>query len=346
MTTSQLPHQLALEIVTEVVTEVTRAGQSDLVSVARRLQRACGLLGWTPSGEWFRHELSGYPPEMVPQERYAFCRTRWITDNVGAMWVTMFDPPVKPGTGIWPLPSQIHELTDHLDSGYSWFATGRTQEIFVSTKNAVFTYREEVSVPKEAVAVVIQRIEQHCANFAIEAERQLRFGNLATNIFEQYRYSVDDGLARLEMGDSLDAIESNVQVGTPESAKLAVLGCRNVLLSLSAKLWQVPDLRMHPILKDRRGNPLQLGSEQPKARLRAYLFARGVRVEASGKTTLIAGQLDRIADTVDELYNLASDQGKNAATPEDARAAVLHLYLFLGELTRLTNLEPVMELPF
>jgi hypothetical protein len=56
---------------------------------------------------------------------------------------------------------------------------------------------------------------------------------------------------------------------------------------------------------------------------------------------LIAGQLERNADAAAELYNLTSEQGKNEALVEDAKAAVLHTYFLVGEMARLTGFVPV-----
>jgi hypothetical protein len=89
---------------------------------------------------------------------------------------------------------------------------------------------------------------------------------------------------------------------------------------------------------------LQLGKEQVKARLRAYLYEKGVALETSRGSSLIAEQLDHISDLVDAFYNLSSEKAKNEALPSEAKAAALQLYLLIGEIARLTRLEPIREL--
>ena len=72
---------------------------------------------------------------------------------------------------------------------------------------------------------------------------------------------------------------------------------------------------------------------------------RGVQLTTGRGPTLIAEQLDRIADGIDQLYNLSSNQGKVEATIEDAEAMVIQTYMLIGEVARLTGLHPVTEIP-
>ncbi len=69
-----------------------------------------------------------------------------------------------------------------------------------------------------------------------------------------------------------------------------------------------------------------------------------MRLAAGDRTSLVAGTVSRLTDFVDELYNHLSETGKSSATVEDARAAVLHLYILLGEIGRLTGFTPVTAL--
>jgi hypothetical protein len=189
---------------------------------------------------------------------------------------------------------------------------------------------------------VIRRLEELCFKFAIEAQSLLIYGNRVGDIFGEYRALTEGELKKIGIDESLAAIDANLKAGTPANAKLAILGCRNILLALATALWQVPNVATHPTLTTYDGkSKLQLGPENPKARLRAYLHERGVELVSKKKPTLIAGQLDRIADALDELYNLSSEQGKNEAVVADAKSAALQTFFLIGEIARLTGFEPV-----
>ena len=192
-----------------------------------------------------------------------------------------------------------------------------------------------------AVHLTLNKVEQQCFDFAIRSERLLSFGNQAGDIFGEYRESAVRELAKIGIDESLAAIDANLRLGTGEGAKLAILGCRNILIALSNKLWQVPSLKVHPTLTTYDGKPLQLDTGQIKARLRAYLHERDVVLATGRGPTLIAGQLDRIADTLDQLYNLSSEQGKNEALVPEVKSAALQTFFLIGEIARLTGLEPV-----
>ena len=201
--------------------------------------------------------------------------------------------------------------------------------------------KERMTFLPSAVHLTLNKVEQQCFDFAIRSERLLSFGNQAGDIFGEYRESAVRELAKIGIDESLAAIDANLRLGTGEGAKLAILGCRNILIALSNKLWQVPSLTVHPTLTTYDGKPLQLDTGQIKARLRAYLHERDVVLATGRGPTLIAGQLDRIADTLDQLYNLSSEQGKNEALVPEAKSAALQTFFLIGEIARLTGLEPV-----
>lgn len=329
----------------EVVAELSRTRASDLLVVVRKLVRACELLDWTPAAQWFRAELTGFTPETAPPHRSAACTITWGSDlqDVFASSVGAAHPQVRPTSTFKPLINGLAELINYAPVGFSW-ETSHIQEANVLLLRRTVTFREKVTFHPSAVRDVLNRIEQHCYDFSIQAERQLRFGDLTTDLFAEYRARVERLLAKLQVSERLDAIETNLRTGTPESCKLAVHGCRNLLISLSAKLWQVEGLNRHPTLLTHDGKPLQLDAGQVKARLRAYLHERNVQLTSErGGPSLIAGQLERLADVFDQLYNASSEHAKHEATLEEAKAATLQTYFLIGEIARLTGLDPITD---
>ena len=330
----------------EVVQELSAGRAGDLVVVVRKLLRASELLGWVAAAKWFRDELVGFTPESAPHHRIAACTVTWTSDSLDA-WASsgmVIPSEIRPINTFKPLPNGLAELLNYADVGFSW-ETSLSQEVKVLLMRQTSTFRERVTFHPSAVRDILNRIEHYCYSLAVQVERQLRFGDLTADLFAEYRASAGDALARLGIGETLTAIEPNLRLNTPDSCKLAIHGCRNVLIALSHELWQVPGLTVHPTLKTHDGKPLQLDRNQVKARFRAYLYERGVEITSQrGGRSLISGQIDYLSDTFDQLYNVSSEQAKHKATLDEAKAATLQMYFLIGEIARLTRLEPVTAL--
>lgn len=344
---SSRQQRVATDLITEVIGDLSAGSSHDLLAVVRKLLRASELLGWQQSAEWFRAEIDGCRYETPPQHRYANARLEY-RDQLTEFYLAQPGFPRGSLGGvsdIRPLCEPLSALIRYREVGFAW-PTDSVQEQVRESIVGRHTVKERqwVVFSGGTVQGILDRIEQNCFNFAIGAERQLLFGDLASDLFSEYRDIIGEHLTRLGVDESLDAIEMNVRSATPEASKLAMLGCRNVLIGLADKLWQVQNVNVHPTLKTHDGKPLQLDSGQVKARLRAYLHERGAEMVTSRGPTLIAGQVERIADTVDQLYNLTSDQGKNEALVEDAKATVLQTFFLIGEMARLTKMVPVTQL--
>jgi len=334
---------LAADLVSDVA-HSTSNETVDLMSVMRKLLRASEFLEWKDSASWFRAEIEEFSYQNAPRHRYTNAIVEY-KDPMMEMYSTLPNFPRRSSQSTIvqkPLILPLSELIRYRERGFSW-QTGatRTVERRGVTGDRQVIETEWISFNVGAVETILDHIEQYCFDFAIATERRLRFTDLATDVFAEYRTLVEVHLNRLGIDENLKAIETNVRLGTAESSKLAILGCRNILLALSDRLWQVPGVQVHPALQTYDGKPLQLDEGQVKARLRAYLHERGLVLATKRGPTLIAGQLERNADAAAELYNLTSEQGKNEALVEDAKAAVLHTYFLVGEMARLTGFVPV-----
>ncbi len=343
---------LAAEIIGEVVSDLSKGSSRDLLSVVRRLARAAELLGWEEDVTWLNSELNGYPGDSAPNYRQVTYIVGWQREGVpGPHFTTVDRKQLQRRTVRGELSMGLGSLLRAAEVGTHWH-TGKTQNVVLDAgyRSGRGSYRDERSyrelavVRAEDIWAVLDRIEQRCWTFAVRAEAQLRFGALVGDLFDEYRNVVEGAMAKLGIAESLDAIEHNLRLGTPESSKLAIHGCRNLLIALADRLWQVPGLRVHPSLTTYDGQPLQLDANQVKARLRAYLHERSLELATRRGPTVIAGQLERLADAVDQLYNLSSDQAKNEATLDEAKAATLHTYFLVAEIARLTDLEIVTQI--
>jgi hypothetical protein len=345
------PQIVASHLLTEVANELSSGAPVNLVAAVRKLLRASELLGWDDATGWWRNELSGCNTSSAPSHSYtsATIDYRSPLQEIYSSIAGASRSTSRATTRTEPLCHPLADLVLNGDVGFSW-KTGKSITVPITktvhglpaTKGEIHT--EHITFPPYSVKTVLHRIEEQCFNFAIRSERLLGFGDRVSDVFGEYRSLAEDELGKIGIDENLAAIDANLRLGTVEGAKLAILGCRNILIALSHTLWQVPGLTRHPTLLTYDDKPLQLDSGQIKARLRAYLYERDVDLATRRGPTLIAGQLDRIADTLDQLYNLSSEQGKNDALVPEAKSAVLQTFFLIGEIARLTGFEPVTKL--
>jgi hypothetical protein len=341
----------ATALITEVSNELSSGTSPNLVAIVRKLLRASELLGWEDAAQWWRNELNGCQNSDVPNHRYTNASVDFRTPMM-EMYATAggaVRPSSRATIRTEPLCHPLADLVLYKDTGFSW-NTGNSMNVPATTTvrgssgSREQVRKERIIFQPQSVQYILHQVEQQCFDFAVRSERVLAFGNRVGDIFGEYRALTESGLEKIGVDETLAAIDANLQLGTPDGAKLAILGCRNILIALSNRLWQVPGLTVHPTLKTFDGKPLQLDSGQIKARLRAYLYEREVTLATGRGPTLIAVQLDRIADTLDQLYNLSSEQGKNEAMMPDAKSVVLQTFFLIGEIARITGFEPVTSI--
>ncbi len=338
------PQAVATALATEVAGELSSGAPSNLVAVVRKLLRASELLGWEDAAAWWRSELAGCQGVQAPNDRVTNAYVEFRTSLLELYGAAGLQRPTSSAAiRAEPLCHPLPDLVMYRNIGFSWL-TGNTRVVPSAPGRAEQILKERITILPSDVEYILNQIEQHCFDFAIRSERFLTFSNRVGDIFGDYRALAESELEKIGIDDSLAAIDANLRLGTEEGAKLAILGCRNILIAISNKLWQVPKLTVHPTLLTYDGKPLQLDAGQIKARLRAYLHERGITPTTGRGPTLIAGQLDRIADTLDQLYNLSSEQGKNEALVPEAKSAVLQTFFLIGEIARLTGFEPVSSI--
>ena len=328
----------ALELLEQIVNDLL-SSQFDLMVCFRKALLVTRMLGWGEEEKWIEQELKGDHPDVIPSHREAPATLKWvghgINDNVKLTVAEL--PELRPELASAFLPQPIAELLEHKESGFV-FSTPDQKTVYAVGKNV--DVRQVKVVGVAGVRQVLERTGNVLFDFASKALIALRFGNVSASIFQQYQIRVDPVLARVGAENHLETAYQNLNQGNPASWQAAVLACRNVLQSLAQTLWAVPN-DTYPYLKaSGSSGDLVVTQDRVRNRLRAYLHQKGI--SAKGDKLLIGG-LERATALVDDLYGEAS-AGKAAISYEDAQNVIIQTYLFLGELVRLTDIEPVIEI--
>ena len=182
--------------------------------------------------------------------------------------------------------------------------------------------------------------EIHTVSTMVVTREEWERRDVIVTLFDSYRHRVDKALAQIGLTNNLELIYEHLRSDNPAAWSQAALACRQVIYALSRQLLQIPD-KTYPHIKDRDRQPMSLAYDREKNRLQAYMHQIGIR----RNNPLLVKQLEYLDDLMRELTNEASGSGKSSATTHDeACSVVLHTYLFLGELERLTGFQIVTQL--
>ena len=179
---------------------------------------------------------------------------------------------------------------------------------------------------------ILERIKQRVHDYLSQAEKQLIFGQLHADIFEQNRQYVDLKLGQL-CPDALEkfvAAYRRMQENTPESRAQALTSCRRLLKSLADVLYPPSD---KPVL-GADGKSRVLTEDRYVARLWQYVFEHTAH-SASGE--LLLAQVQDLGNRIDRLYDL-TNKGVHAEVSEfEVNQCVIQTYLLAGDLLRISE---------
>jgi hypothetical protein len=184
---------------------------------------------------------------------------------------------------------------------------------------------------------VLLEIERITFEFASQSYTLLRYGNVLTDIWTDYRSQVDAVLTRLNLTPHLDIIQAELQSGNPQAWRAATLACRNLLSDVADYLWRDPRDTYNHLVGDSKNGKLNIQHGKFANRLSAYIHQKGLR-GTSGK--FARDEIERLAVSIRSLIAFQS-QGHAPVTWEDARSVALATYFIIGELAIKTDMEPI-----
>ena len=152
------------------------------------------------------------------------------------------------------------------------------------------------------------------------------FSGLATTIFEQFKRATDKALGE-RCGDALVKIPhvyERLMAGDKEAVSHALTTCRRVIVALADALYPPRE----PI--ERSGKMIELTEHHTRNRLREYLRER----------VSSAHRFDRLNHTLTDFDNRFGAGVHDDVDADEARALLLGVYVFVGEVVSLPALPP------
>lgn len=282
----------------------------------QRYWKAIRLLGWDES--WVVKEMKGYAPnDELPSYRSIPATIKWLTVDTDKEVNAKRRKEYMHGE-----LSPVYEIFEYRQTGY----IVRTSE----REDGYYLLEKVISISPWHVERVIRAISVELYDNVLNAIVAIKLGMIIESIFRKYQASVEPVLARLGIHDYLKAAYGDLTGKNEASWQNAANACRNIMYSLSEKLWQ--DLNeVYPYLPDKeKKKPMQVTKDKPRNRIRAYLHQKGIDSDHI------------LVKMVDPLFARAS-ASKNPITYEQAQSQIVLTYVFLGEMVRSTDMKPVKK---
>lgn len=164
-------------------------------------------------------------------------------------------------------------------------------------------------------------------NYATDTYLALEFGDAVEDIFQGARDLVDSFTRSHcpKAAEKIVAINERMSENSPESLSAALTSCRRLLMDVADSVFPASDEEW----RDRKGHLRKIGVDQYKNRLLAYLADLS---DSEGSYSLLESEIDHLASRLDIIYEKSCKGVHAEISLTEAKLAVIHTYLFLGEV--------------
>ena len=318
---------------------------SDLIRQAARIARLRNdylTLWWL---EWEMVNISDKEArlrsidEIIPhltKEPFAYWHNKFYGIWVDERAVEHFDEDNDPVEGML-LPKGIGEVENDLDH---YIKTGAQAISPQGLHSLDLYYKEESNTTVRRLARlgekncknILSRVRNRVSVYLSNVEKQLMFGQIHADIFEENRFYVEKKLGEL-CPDALTkfvAAYQRTKENNPESWAQALTSCRRLLKSLADALYPARD----NLVKGGDGKERKLTDEMYVARLWQYVY-ESVQNTTSG--ALLQAQIQDYGDRVDRLYELSCKGVHAEVNRFELNQCLIQTYMIVGDLLRLSD---------
>ncbi|QQN61266.1 hypothetical protein JIR23_16455 [Bradyrhizobium diazoefficiens] len=316
--------QIARTLLDDLETVTVRT--EGVLMKAKRLAR---LMRDTDAQCWLELETSGYPKQsfnistLGTCEKYA--RRSGRVDPEGKYYIASLPQLEAIGEGYKERAETLNQTVDK-SVVMENFTVKRATEEFLANRARQQTENRKLYNENHAVVVAL-RAAIH--SYATDVYISIELGDAAQDIFEQARTRVDTFIRSYapKAAEQIVAVNARMAEGSDESYSQALTTCRRLLLTIADATYPA---RSDPYV-DGAGKKRDVGPENYKNRLMAYLEQS---TASAGSRELIASGLEHLAARLDAVNSKVSKGVHVDVTEEEARLAVIHTYLFLGEIAQ------------
>lgn len=331
---SPTKHELALQVADDLLTELETQdiGIDRSLLKAKRLAR---ILGDSDAQSWLDLEIRGYSADFRFNQlgtcyKYAVAGGR-IDPAQGNYWqqsLPELEAIVKAehhALTAMGMPTSFSPTVDN------YLASGATIQVLSAFQGTLQAQKHAYRQAAQLFAAMKSALHA----YAMETHIALQLGGAAEGIFDAARAAVDSFVRANvpKAAEQLATITERLREDDPESRSAALNSCRRLLLAVADSVFPPRDVAYI----DSKGTSRQVGPEQYKNRL---LAAIDQCLKSQSARSLLTSEIDHIASRLDAIYELSSKGVHADVTIEEADLAVIHTYLIVAEVARLSARAP------
>lgn len=336
MSNSSTKRGQALEACDKVINGI----EDGTISVSSSLllcKKIARLVNDLDGQEWLNYEYGGYPSngDVIPQNAW----------NVGAQHGRKFcnkDTGKKVELIFLEL---CGELEAAIECDKKALGNYSTQGFSVSGDNAILATAKmtnNVAIATNALRQQIRSAERKLTilqaqyyDYAVRWQIDLRFGNTAKNVFEEYQGKVDQYYSLLPTTalQKLTAIEDLMEDGNPERYAQVLTSCRRLWSDTAKTLFdEVMPNYSAKVFKTRSGKEIDITGDHDNNKLSAVIET--LQSKASNNT-LVGSETIYLIDWMEQINRRQSAGVHSDVTREQAMQCIIHTYIALGDILSL-----------
>ncbi len=299
---------------------------------ALKCLKVARLMGDEQALLWLRYETGGYPRNMPPETfKLAWDKGRgYYSDTKKRVFIQTADE----------IESLIIACQEAL-KGYSTSGVSISGErAAAAMDNLTRTVGHSTRNLLKNIMVIQKRLARLRGNYydyALAVYNGLNYSGRVEDIFHEYREQVDASLAAAipETLRRLQTAYECLDSEDHESWAQVVFTCRRLMRGLADKLYK------HPVDQPyitKSGRELDVTGSNYKNKLFAVIDEFG---DSSARVRLTVSNIIYIINYVEDLYQLINrgDQVGSAINYQEARMAVIHTYVLLGDILLCCNFQ-------
>lgn len=283
---------------------------------------------------WLQYEYGGYPRV---EDGHVEHKAWEIAYNNGRGYINDGDKVI-----FTELASELEEKTEVQNRAVNNFTT---QGVSASGDYAVVAMNNLTSSVIHSTETLITNVTRNKKrlsilrstyyDYALKKHIEISFGNVATDIFSEYRERVENYFSVLskEAILKLQAIEDKIDSDNPEMYSQALTTCRRLFESTASELFD----RYYPNYADtkyitRSGREIDISGDHYKNKLSAVIEKLE---EKSASKSIVGSNILYLLDWIDNLNNLQCKGVHSNVTKQDAVRCIIQTYICLGDILSL-----------
>ena len=346
--------QRILDLVTEGLSEL-EAGSVPLSSIIRKSIRVARLRNDYESLLWLQMEMISFEDkeaklrvvrELAPhfsKSQFEELRRRHAETTILERRMRRIDLPGKSGDDEKALPLGVEELENRLDQLESEHAAAVPPQ-GLHTLDLYYAEKQRAQIQTMTTALIadtrdiMSRIRQRVHDFLSTTEKQLLYGQVNADIFEQNRRFVDSRMQKLapEVFDKFVVVYQRMSDGDPEARSHAITSCRRILKALADAVYPASNEKVVGIDDKER----KLTENKYISRLWQFVSDR-VGGKSSGD--LLLACTEDLGNRLDKAYDLQCKGVHDEVTEFEVNQCVIQTYLLVGDILRIYDADSAIE---